>query len=203
MAANQTFRQVWNKVLLYAPDLPPPLAMEFVRNTYRLIMGDHYWSELRADKEFLIPAIYTTGTATVTNGSATVTGVGTAWDDTLVYRQLSVDNIAPWYTITAVDDGLQTLTLDRNYEGISGTYSYMIGQFYVEFPTDLMVLEKIRDQQNGWYLVTQWYSQEYLDRVDAKRMSSGTPVIAIAAPPRTHTDGTIIPRYELWPRANG
>jgi hypothetical protein len=119
----------------------------------------------------------------------------------MLYRQLAVASIAPWYTIITVNaDPTNTLVLDRDYEGPSGTYSFSIGQFYVEFPTDLHVLERVRDQQNGWYLVTQWYSQEYLDRVDAKRQSTGTPVLAVPAPPRTHTDGTIIPRYELWPR---
>ena len=207
---NDTFGQLWNRVLLYAPDLPPPLAREFVKNTYRLVLDNHYWSELRVDAEFLIPDNYSTGTVSVINGSPSVVGNGTAFNGTHFARQLSVGSIAPWYTIKDVTSGT-SLTLDRPYGGISGTYAYTIGQFYVEFPLDLHVLEKIRDQQNGWYLVTQWYTIEYLDRVDAKRMSTGTPVIAVAAPPRiasnggleTLDPGTVVPRYELWPRSNG
>jgi hypothetical protein len=78
--------------------------------------------------------------------------------------------------------------------------TYVIGQFYVEFPSDLNVLEILRDQANGWYLATSWYTQEYLDRVDAKRQSSGTPVVAVASPPRIASDGTTIPRFEFWPK---
>lgn len=199
--ANDTYAQIWNRVLLYAPDLPVPLAQEMVKNTYTDIVRSHYWSELRQDAELLFPDSTSDGTIDVTNGSATVVGNGTAWTADLLYQQLAVGAIAPWYTITAVDDIGQELTLDRVYGGADEAgASYLIGQFYIEFPSDLFVLERLRDRNNGWYLVTQWYTQEYLDRVDAKRQSSGTPVIAVAAPSRTDTDGTIIPRYEFWPK---
>jgi hypothetical protein len=202
--ANATFGSVWNRVLLYAPDLPPPLAQEFVKNAYRLVIDEHYWSELRADKEILLPTALSAGTINVTNGSNQVVGTTTGWTSAVQYRQLAVGAIAPWYTITAIDTGTQTLTLDRNYEGIANAASsYLIGKFYAEFPTDLGVLEKVRDQQNGWYLVTHWYSQEYLDRVDAKRSSSGTPVILVSAPARVDTNGDVIPRYEFWPKVTG
>jgi hypothetical protein len=198
--ANDTFGQIWNRVILYAPDLPPVLAQEFVKQTYSDVVRSHYWSELRRDSEVLLPNLVSAGTITVTHGSPTVTGSGTGWTSAIQYRQLAVNNIAPWYTINSVTLAPDIATLDRNYEGISGSYPYIIGQFYVDFPTDLMVLEKVRDQMNGWYLVTHWYTQDYIDRVDSKRMSAGTPVIVVAAPSRTATDGTVIPRYEFWPR---
>jgi len=201
---NDTFGQIWNRVLLYAPDLPPPLAQEFVKNAYTDAIRSHYWSELRQDEKILFPTQYTTGTVTVTNGSATVAASATAvWTTSMLYRQIAVGGISPWYTIIAVDTtpGACTFTLDRTYGGASESgASYIVGQFYMEFPSNLLVLEKIRDRNNGWYLVTQWYTQEYLDRVDAKRTSSGTPVIAVAAPSRTAADGTVIPRYEFWPK---
>lgn len=199
--ANDTFGQIWNRVLLYAPDCPPALAREFVRNTYSDIARAHYWSDLYRDGEFTIPSIVTSGTVAAVNGANTMVGTATGWTADILYRQISIDNIAPWYTITAVDTGTQTITLDRVYGGVDdATASYMIGQFYVDFPTDLNVLERLRDQLNGWYLNSNWYTEEYLDRVDAKRQSSGTPTIAVACPPRIASDGTTIPRYELWPK---
>lgn len=179
------------------------MAREFVRMTYRQVIGDHSWADTRKDAEILLPDAYSTGTIDVTNGSATITGTGTAWTTDMLYRQILVGSIAPFYTIIAVDDLTQTLTIDRDYENASETEAtYSIGQYYVEFPTDLYVLERVRDQANGWYLIAQTYNQEYLDRVDVRRQSTGTPTLVVPAPYRTASDGTVIPRYEFWPRVN-
>lgn len=206
---NNTFGQIWNRVLLYAPDLPAPLAQEFVKNTYHQIIGDHSWTDTRKDAEILLPDAYTTGTITVTNGSPTIVGSGVDFTNSSLYvgRQICVGNIAPFYTITAVTEsvpagGYDTLTIDRNYANESDSgLTYSIGQYYIEFPTDLYVLERIRDQANGWYLITQTYNQEYLDRVDVRRQSTGTPTLCVVAPYRTDAStGIVYPRYEFWPR---
>jgi hypothetical protein len=200
--ANKTFGQVWNEVLIHAPNLPPSLAREFVRVAYQEALDIHYWSELRTDAEVWIPDTYTTGTLTMTNVSTTVTGSGTTFTSAMVGRQLAVESIAPWYTITTFNSATEVI-IDRAFQGeTEAALEYTIGQFYVEFPTNLKVLERIRDQNNGWYLATQWYSQEYLDRVDPKRNSSGTPTMAVYAPTRTDSSGNVIPRYEFWPRAD-
>lgn len=197
-----TFGQIWNRVLLFAPDLPPVLAQEFVKNTYRVVLGDHSWMATRKDAELLLPNQYTTGTVTVVNGSPTITGSGTAFTTAMIGRQLIFSGLAPFYTITAVDAGAQTLTIDRNYPNVSASaLTYEISQAYVEFPTDLYVLERVRDQLNGWYLITQVYDQQYLDRVDSRRQSVGTPALVCSAPARTDSNGVVIPRYEFWPRA--
>jgi len=206
---NNTFGQLWNRVLLYAPDLPPPLAQEFIKITYHNVIGDHSWTDTRKDAEFLLPDAYTTGTLTVTNGSASVLGAGVNFANSSLYvgRQLAVGNIAPFYTITDVTQAIpsgtyDTLTLDRAYaNSTEAGVTYSIGQYYVEFPTDLYVLERIRDQANGWYLITQTYNQEYLDRVDVRRQATGTPTLCVVAPYRTDAStGIVYPRYEVWPR---
>lgn len=199
--AQETFGQIWNKVLLYAPDTPVPIVQEAVKRAYRTIVGYHYWSQLRADSEILIPAVYNTGTVDISQGSTTVTGDGTAWTTAMIGRQFAYGSVTPWYTITAVDDLLQTLTIDRAFELPSvNDGTYVIGQFYLEFPTDLGVLLHIRERNNNWHITPHYYNQEYLDRVDPYRQSSGTPVCIVAAPPRRGGDNVIIPRYELWPR---
>ena len=173
------------------------------------MIGDHSWTDTRKDAEFLLPDAYTTGTITVTNGSTSVLGAGVDFTNGSLYvgRQLSVGNIAPFYTITAVTQAIalgtyDTLTLDRAYaNSTEAGVTFSIGQYYVEFPTDLYVLERIRDQANGWYLITQTYNQEYLDRVDVRRQSTGTPTLCVSAPSRTDgATGIVYPRYELWPR---
>ncbi len=191
--AQETFAQLWNKVLLYAPDVPVPIVQEAVKRAYRGIVGAHYWSQLRADGEILIPAVYSAGTVDITQGSQTVVGTTTVWTASMVGRQFAYGSVAPWYTITAVDVIGQELTLDREFELPTVTDgTYVIGQFYLEL--------HIRERNNNWHITPHYYSQEYIDRIDPYRQSSGTPVCIAAAPPRRGSDNVIIPRYELWPR---
>lgn len=86
----------------------------------------------------LSQADYTTGTiTTLTNGTTTVTGSGTAWNASMVGRYLQIastsaanggDNL--WYEIAGVASST-SLTLVRAYGGTSisaGSASYTIGQ---------------------------------------------------------------------------
>lgn len=69
----------------------------------------------------------TAGTVSVSNGSASVTGSGTAFASSDVGRYIRFDSDGHWYRISAVG-GTTSLTLDRNYEGtaISGG-NYKLG----------------------------------------------------------------------------
>ena len=167
--AQVTFGETWNKLLLYVPDLDPALAREFTRQAYTSVIDAHYWSELRKDDEIYVPVEYNTGTVDVTQGSPIITGNGTAWTADMQFRQIALSNRAPWYTIISVDSPTQ-ITVDKNYEAESTTrLSYSIGQYYLEFPTDLEVFEDIRDRENAWRITTHYYTQEYLDRIDSAR----------------------------------
>lgn len=198
--AQQTFAQLWQKLLLYAPGLPPALAQTFIRNSYNRIVAMHYWSELFEDWEKVIATEYSTGTVAVTNGSASITGSGTTWTSAMTGRQIIIDDAGgqPYYTFTYV--GATSGTLDRAYEGATDSSStYSIGEYYVEFPSDLAVLDDVRDIDNNWRLRRQFHQQNYLDLVDAKRENEGSPVLYVAAPPRV-SSGVSYPRYEFWPR---
>lgn len=72
-------------------------------------------------------SLLTAGTATATNGSATVTGTGTAWESTvrpgmLIAFESPYDK---WYQVTAVASDT-SLTIHTNYTGTTGTYGYGI-----------------------------------------------------------------------------
>lgn len=83
---------------------------------------------------------YTTGTATVVNGSTTITGGGgTSWTANMANRWFNMafttsdttsgDN--NWYQIASVNTGAQTLTLFGAYQGNSATSTsggYIIGE---------------------------------------------------------------------------
>ena len=198
--AQETFGQLWQKLLLYAPGLPPFLAQQFIKNSYNRLIDMHYWSELFTDYEKVIADEYSTGTVAVTNGLNTVTGSGTTFTSAMTGRQIIIDDAGgqPYYTFTYV--GATSGTLDRAYQGATDSSStYSIGEYYVEFPADLVTLDDIRDLDNNWRLRRQYHQQNYLDLINADRSSTGNPTLYVAAPPRV-SSGVTYPRYEFYPR---
>lgn len=70
---------------------------------------------------------YTTGNVSVTNASATVTGLGTAWTSDMVGRYFEVLSDGGWYRIASVQSATE-LTLENVYQGVTTTgASYIIG----------------------------------------------------------------------------
>jgi hypothetical protein len=198
--ADQTFEQLWKRIQLYAPSCPVPLAQEFVNTAYSKCQTLDRWSGLRQEYDFLLPQIYQVGSVDVVTGSTTVVGNGTAWDASMLYRQFMVDSITPIYTIIAVDDINQELTLDRAYGKVTATgKSYEIGQYYVEVPSDFREWDIVRDIDNNWKLHTN-FQQRQIDVWDTKRQVTGVPWIVAPAPDRITTAGVVIQRYEFWPR---
>lgn len=198
--AQKTFSQLWQQFLLYAPGTPVPLAQQFIKNSYNRAINMHDWSELFKDGEKFIATEYSTGTIAVTNGSTTVTGSGTTWTSAMTGRQIVVlDNgRQPYYTFTYVSG--TSGTLDRAYQGTTDASStYTIGEYYVEFPTDLATLDAIRDLNNNWRLRRSENQQAYLDFIDAERSNTGSPYAYVAAPPRV-ASGVSYPRFEFFPR---
>lgn len=87
-------------------------------------------------------AAYSTGTISVTNGSATVTGSGTTFTANMVNRYFKVNaegGDGLWYKIAAYT-GATSITLENVYEGnnISGA-AYKIAQAYA-LPEEMQIL---------------------------------------------------------------
>lgn len=198
--SDQSYEQLWKRVQLHAPDCPMGLAQEFINTAYSRASAWWNWSQLRREAGFYFPAVESTGLVNVTTGSTTIQGVGTAFTAAMLYRQILVGIIAPFYTITAVDVGAQTLTIDRGYEGVTASnLTYQLGQFYQELPSDFREFDTIVDLSNNWRLWTN-FTQGQLDVWDAKRQVSGTPWIVVGAPPRITPAGLEVQRVEFWPR---
>jgi hypothetical protein len=80
--------------------------------------------------------VYTTGTVTVTQDSATVTGDTTVFTDAMVGRLLQVDGEDEWYEISARTSNTE-ITLSSNYTGISNSaLSYSIYKTDYPLATD-------------------------------------------------------------------
>lgn len=81
MYGQRTLREMMAQVQRSLADFAVPLGeiqLE-LEKAHRDIQQSYAWPWNYAETNILVPASYTTGTITVLNGSATVTGSGTAW----------------------------------------------------------------------------------------------------------------------------
>jgi hypothetical protein len=73
-------------------------------------------------------ADYTTGTISLTNGSATVTGSGTTFTAAMVGRYLQATTDGYWYKISAYTSAT-SITLEKTFQGTTGNgLAYTIGE---------------------------------------------------------------------------
>jgi hypothetical protein len=196
--SDQTFEQLWKGLMLYAPELPTPLAKQFINNAYSRALSANRWFGLRGLDEFEIPTPYTTGTVTVNNGSTAVVGSGTTFTSAMVGRQFIVDSQLPFYTIITFTDATN-IVLDRPFSGtsISGSSDWAIEYVYLEVPSDFLSFTSVIDPENEWRLWT-GVSQEKLNWRDPARDVKGTSWVL--SPINLSANG--YPRYELWPRSS-
>lgn len=196
--ALDTYESVWRSILLRCPQAPPLLAQSWVRETFRRIAETRRWSWLIKQGQFIMRDSIVTGTVSTTLGSQTVSGAGTAWDGSEVNRQFRVGTSYPIYTITSVNVGAQTLTIDQPWGVASQTnVTYEIYVAYVTVPTDFHSFISVWDPAYNWQLHTHVLQAE-LNNFDAQRANQGTAYVfslrdydQVSTPP--------LPRYEVWP----
>lgn len=180
---------------LYVPQLPVTLAEQFIRDRYRRILERKNWSALRAESEFLLDDLKDDGTVSVTRSSTSVVGTSTAFTATDVGRQFKTGSSSV-YTITGVNTGTQTLTLDRAYgDPTDADATYKVFDGYVVAPTDFLEFIDIVDRNPGWKLRYN-VSMAELNAADPQRVNFGQPYLL--ADYQFDTD-TGLPRYEVWP----
>ena len=110
----------------------------------------HDWPYYMMEQAIKTTALYDTGTAAVTQDSASVivtTGVLTA---TMVGRKFRVENEKPYYRISAVNTGTNTLTLEQPYQGDdNATATYEIFKDEFRLASDVDKYKTLRQIQNG------------------------------------------------------
>lgn len=77
---SDTLYTLVGRVGLYRPDLSKQHIIRLLNDRLRQVIDSRIiWSDLLVHATMEIPASYSTGTVSVTNGSATVTGAATSW----------------------------------------------------------------------------------------------------------------------------
>ena len=196
--ATNTYLEMVRSLRLWVPQLDEFLAQALIRDRYRRILERCTWSGLRSENEFLIQISKTAGTVSVTNNSKSVVGTGTSFAASDVGRTFKGAVGTPIYLITAVDVGLQTLTLDRVFGSITNaTSSYTVFDGYVTMPSDFKQMICIVDPTSG-YKLRHWVTQDQLLRWDPQRNFFGLPY-ALVNRRYNAASGTPGIQYELWP----
>jgi len=187
---------------LYVPNLPITLAQQFIRDRYRRILARRDWSGLRRESQFILNEPKTTGTVAFTRGQTTITGTGTSFDANDVGRQFKCGVGSPVYTITAVDVGLQELTLNMPIGVASSSSStYWILDAYVIPPTDFSRFLVVSNPIQGWRLHLA-VTQGELNAMDPQRTFFGQPYAIVDRMYNIATaTGNPVPQYEAWPYA--
>lgn len=192
-----TFADVYNAVLLRCPGTDPLLVRDWVAETYQVACDDRTWSHQRAETAIQV-ANQKSGTATITQGTTTLTGVGITFAATDVGRQVRLSSI-PIYTITAVNVGLNTATLDRAYSETTATaQTFYVLDAYWTAPLDFWRFLAVLDPTNKWRL-RWWVTEDQLNAIDPGRMSTGSAWCLASQRYSPVTADAGKARYELFP----
>jgi hypothetical protein len=175
---NDTYDKIWNRVLLHCPSAGQHLARHWVESAFRRVCERREWSWRIKHSQWVAPALYNTGTVSVSQGSQTVTGLGTSWTTNMIGRQFRIGVNAPIYTIVSVD-GATSLTLDLFWAGPDQVdKTYEIYQCYFEAPYDFHHLICIWDPRMNWQLYTNLTTSE-LASFDSQRSFRGQAYVAV------------------------
>lgn len=164
----------------------------YINDRIQKILDRRAWTGLVADGTFTTVGAYQTGTVSLTQGSAAVTGTGTTFTSGMTGRKFRAIAGAESYTFTYVSS--TTGTLDRVFEGTTdATASYIIYEDTYDLPDDFKRPVVSRNERIETEIV-HWTRQQ-LDRVAPSRQISGEPQIYCMAP--NAADGTR--RAQLYP----
>lgn len=163
-------------MLLRCPSLSPKLSQDFVVNAFRRLAEVRRWSWLVKFNQFIAPAVYNTGTVTVTLNSTTVTGSGTTFTAAMVGRQFRIGLTAPIYTIAQFVSATE-IALDLAWGSDSASaQTYSIYQCFFTPPDDFHQFISLYDPAFNWQLQLD-VQQTEINAVDAQRGNVGNSYV--------------------------
>ncbi len=191
------------------PKIPIDFCKSLINDAWRDIRRKNLWSFLLYDRNWITPAQISGGYFTCTQGSdivvadataaAAIIAAGVLLPTPITQRQFrtgisTIYNIRTW-------DGVNTLTLDRNYAEATGVKTYSIYQCYYPTPfQDHLTWIDIRDMDSATSLYTKRHTRQSLGDIDPQRTSYSTPsdVVYYQQDQYTLSPTYRYPLYELW-----
>lgn len=153
------------------------VANEILQQAFRDVNEGQRWSYRRRETAIQTVAPYSTGTVTVTSGSATLVGSGTTWTSAMVGRAIRVAG-DPAYLFVAAVASATSLTLgDPQANSITwpgataAAQTYSIFQHQYALPTDV---DLVLLPNRNWPIIEKW--RDFFDRLDPARTSTGDPI---------------------------
>lgn len=178
MSMLNTFQDIVGDVHAHALGVDSLLCEGWVRDTWMEIQRARTWSHLRRQYQIVIPAPYTTGTATFTPGSQTVTIAGGGVVSAAhIGRQLQRAVGEPFHDIVGADTGANTYTIfpEWNFTTTQVTaQSFRVFTAYIAVPADFFAWMGVRDPERRRRLHVH-VTQDMLDRYDPKRTYGTRP----------------------------
>lgn len=186
----------------YNPGMSSSLVFNFLNNACRDYYDRRNWYGLLRKGQFVSPGYYSTGTVTLTNGSATVQGNNTNWTASLngasiLQQQLRAGFTAPILNIIGFNQSAQTLTLELPWGLPSQSSSgYFITQYYYSIPN----AKYIYSCKNLQLMYRLWTNvpQSLLENWDPSRLQFMYPRVLASMPPDVNGNT----QFEMWPAPN-
>jgi hypothetical protein len=195
--ANQmNFGQLVGRVNGYATHASPSVVQNIINDVVRRVYDRRQWWSNFTKGQLVSSGYYSTGTVSLTLGSTTVTGTGTAFTPSLVGQQFRLGFIAPIYTITAFIDATHLqLEFPWGLQSMSST-GYFISQMYFSFPN----IKFFYSMKNLQMIYRMWCNvpQSLLETWDPGRLQVYYPRVLATMPP----DASGNAQFELWPAPN-
>lgn len=158
------------------PGTDQELIEGWIQDRYTQILDKLSWKRQEAESTIQAPQSYTTGTISATQGSATITGVGTTWDPAMDGLMIRIDNKPEYYQFTYVT--ATSGALDRPFEASSATgLTYRIDQNIFLMPANARIIRAVRPLHNRG-IPLEIVTPGELNRLAAQRNFYGTPKYA-------------------------
>lgn len=163
-----TYGQLKFQLTQQFPSISLDLIEAWIGQRYAEVLGELPWSRLEVQSALQVPGVYSTGTVSITNGSAAITLTAGTWTAAMSGRAFRIKGDREYYQFTFGTG--TTGTLDRPYDGTTAAAAgYSIFQTVYVLPSDCRLLA---DDAFGSMART---SHGQLDQSDPWRELSGTP----------------------------
>lgn len=126
---------------------------EAINTRYRTICSRKKWKFLRVTNRSLkLPIKYTTGTITISNGSRSVTGTGTAWTSDMRHRWIKPSSTDNSYRVVQVVSATSLIIASPLVESTITNGQYKLYQSELALFPDLEDIDDIRIDGKPWLI---------------------------------------------------